>query len=189
MERYIPEEYKNVIDMLEPIIEEHDLDKITVESLVRSCIDVEEQTIQPVTVLWKTKQGKTYSTKASNIKVNLKFALASLFRVKTIINQKDVWFGMAIIYMIVDLFTNATKEIDEISALVLIGVYRLQHGDIERINRYILEISPDNMKEHISGTAVEAALKKLEGWGCICCEGGKYVVRETVTASMIKDIS
>ncbi|MDD3278170.1 MAG: hypothetical protein PHG16_04705 [Lachnospiraceae bacterium] len=95
---------------------------------------------------------------------------------------------MAIIYMIVDLFTTATKEIDEISALVLIGVYRLQHGDIERIDRYILEISPDNMKEHITRAAIEASLGKLEGWGCVCCLDGEYVVSENVTSSMIKDI-
>lgn len=183
-----PEEYKTVIDMLEPMISEKELDKITVESLVRSCIEVEEQPIQPVTALWKTKQGKSYSTKASNIKVNLKFALASVFRVKTIMNQKDVWLGMAIIHMIVDLFTTATQEIDEISALILIGVYRLQHGDIERLNRYIMEISPENMKELITTHIIEESLGKLEGWGCICCVGGEYVVNEIVTASMIKDI-
>lgn len=188
MERYLPEEYKIVIDMLEPTIEKYNLDKITIESLVRSCIEVEEQPIQPVQILWKTKHGKSYSTKPSNIKVNLKFALTSVFRVKTIMSQEDVWIVLAILHMIVDLFTTATQEIDEISALVLIGVYRLQHGDIERLNHYLMEISPENLKEHITMTAIEGALTKLEGWSCICCVGGQYVVNETVTASMIKDI-
>lgn len=189
MERYIPEEYKTVIDVLEPIIEEHDLDRIMVESLVRSCIEIEEQPIQPVTAIWKTRQGNIYSTKASNIKVNLKFALASVFRIKTIMYQEDIWFCLAIIHIIVDLFTTATQEIDEISSLVLIGIYRLQNGDYERINHYILEIAPANIKKDITRATIEEALKKLEGWGCIRCVDGKYLVNETVTSSMIKDIS
>ena len=56
--------------------------KITVESLVRSSIEIEEQSVQPVTAIWSFRNGKTYSTKASNIKVNLKFALSSVFSTK-----------------------------------------------------------------------------------------------------------
>lgn len=188
MERYIPEEYKTVICMLNPILEKYELDKITVESLVRSSIEVEEQQVNPVTFFWKSKQGKSYSTKASNIKVNLVFSLKSIFRVKNIISEKDVWLALTIIYMIVDLFTVATQEIDELSALVLIGVYRLQHGNIERLNNYIKEISPESMKEDITIQGIEESLIKLEGWGCIHCVEGEYIVNETVTASMIKNV-
>lgn len=40
------------------------------------------------------------------------------------------------------------------------------------------------MPEHI-----EESLEKLESWGCISCVDGKYRVNETVTASMIKQLS
>ena len=115
MEKFIPETYKEVTKNLEPVIEKYDLDKITVESLVRSSIEIEEQSVQPVTAIWSFRNGKTYSTKASNIKVNLKFALSSVFRLKTTLGQRDFWLALAIIYLIVDLFTTATQEIDEIS--------------------------------------------------------------------------
>ena len=116
MEKFIPETYKEVTKSLEPVIEKYDLDKITVESLVRSSIEIEEQSVQPVTAIWSFRNGKTYSTKASNIKVNLKFALSSVFRLKTTLGQRDFWLALAIIYLIVDLFTTATQEIDEISS-------------------------------------------------------------------------
>lgn len=45
----IPETYKEVTKNLEPVIEKYDLDKITVESLVRSSIEIEEQSVQAVT--------------------------------------------------------------------------------------------------------------------------------------------
>ena len=42
MEKFIPETYKEVTKNLEPVIEKYDLDKITVERLVRSIIEIEE---------------------------------------------------------------------------------------------------------------------------------------------------
>ena len=38
MEKFIPESYNTVINLLQPVIEKYDLDKITVESLVRSSV-------------------------------------------------------------------------------------------------------------------------------------------------------
>lgn len=189
MEKFIPETYKEVTNRLEPVIKKYDLDKITVESLVRSSIEIEEQSVQPATAVWSLKNGKTYSTKASNIKINLKFALSSVFRLKTTLGQKDFWLGLAIIYLIVDLFTMATEEIDEILSVVLIAVYRLQHGDKERILEYINRICPENLKNDATLGHIEESLKKLESWGCISCEDGIYMVNETVTASMIKQVS
>ena len=189
MEKFIPETYKEVTKNLEPVIEKYDLDKITVESLVRSSIEIEEQSVQPVTAIWSFRNGKTYSTKASNIKVNLKFALSSVFRLKTTLGQRDFWLALAIIYLIVDLFTTATQEIDEISSVVLIAVYRLQHGDEKRILEYINEICTENLKKDILPEHIEESLEKLESWGCISCVDGKYRVNETVTASMIKQLS
>lgn len=189
MERYIPEIYKTVVDKLEPVIGQYNLDKITVESLLRSSIEIEEQDIQPVTAVWKNKKGKTYSTKASNIKVNLKFALSSLFRLKTTLSEKDFWLVLAIIHLIVDLFTMATQEVDEFSSVVMIAVYRLQHGDMERLVTYIEEICPADLRAAISSENIEESLNKLESWGCISCLNGKYEVNESVTASMIKEMS
>lgn len=187
MEKYIPEAYKKVSDMLEPIEKKYQLDSITVESLVRSSIEVEEQDIQPVTAIWKSKDGKIYSTKPSNIKINLKFALSSVFSLKTILVQEDFWLVLAILHMIVDSFISATKEIDEVSSVVLVAVYRLECGDLERILGYVNKICPSSLIDKASPESIQESLEKLESWGCITSNGGKYVVNETVTASMIKE--
>lgn len=186
MDKYIPEVYKKSTERLENIIERYHLDRITVESMVRSCIEVEEQEIQPASATWRSRGGRVYSTKASNIKVNLRFALSSVFRLKTIFAQDDFWLALAMIHLIVDLFTNATKEIDEISSVVLVAVYRLQHADKEKILEYAEKICPESIQELLSAECVEESLEKLECWGCIDLINGRYSVKEIVTASMVK---
>lgn len=186
MEKYIPETYNHVIKMLEPVIEKYDLDKITIESLVRSSIEVEEQMIQPVTAVWRSKSGKMYSTKASNIKVSLQFALTIVFRLKTVWGMKDIWLGIAIIHMIIDSFISATLEIDEWSSITLISVYRLQHADKKAIFEYAGKICPLNLKKDITEECIDNSLNKLESWGCIALLDGFYKVNEIVTVSMVK---
>lgn len=184
MDKYIPKGYKEIIDMLEPIIDEYDLDKISVESLVRSSIEVEEQPVQPVTMLWKSKDGNIYSAKPSNIKMNLRFALSTAFRMKTVISQKDLWLALAIVHLVVDLFAGTVKKIDEISGLILLAVYRLQSADEKRIFEYAKEICPEEKLGIINETSVKIALDHLEEWGCIKLEQGRYVLNETVSGSM-----
>ena len=184
----IPEEYIEINNMLEPVIKEYNLDEISVKSLVRSCIEIEEQPIQPATVVWKSKDGNSYSTKPSNIKVNLKFALSTVFRLKTVINQKDIWLILAILHLVVDLFTCSTTKIDELSGLTLLSVYRLQHADEERLFRYAKEICPKGKEEILQKADFNLSLARLEEWGCIKMEQGEYILNETVTSSMVKGI-
>ncbi len=188
MDMCIPEEYTRIISMLEPVIKEYNLDEISVKSLVRSSIEVEEQPIQPATVVWKSKDGKIYSTKPSNIKVNLKFALSTIFRLKTVISQKDIWVALAVLHLVVDLFTNSAIEIDELAGLALLSVYRLQHADEERLLKYAEEICPEEKHEMVQKDDFVLSLARLEEWGCIKKEQGEYILNETVTSSMIKEI-
>lgn len=189
MNMCIPEEYTKVIGMLEPVIEEYHLDEISVKSLVRSSIEVEEQPIQPATAVWKSKDGNIYSTKPSNIKVNLKFALSTIFRLKTVISQKDIWLVLAVLHLIIDLFISSTVKIDELSGLALLSVYRLQRADGERLLRYAREICPEENLEILQKDDFELALARLEEWGCIKREQGEYILNEMVTSSMIKAIT
>lgn len=184
----IPEVYTEIINMLEPVIKQYDLDEISVKSLVRSSIEIEKQPIQPATVVWKSKDGNSYSTKPSNIKVNLKFALSTVFRLKTIINQEDIWLVLAILHLIVDLFTCSTTKIDELTGLALLSVYRLQHADEERLFGYAKEICPKGKEELLQKSDFELSLARLEEWGCIKMEQGEYILNETVTSSMVKGI-
>lgn len=188
MDMCIPEEYTEIVDILEPVIKKYDLDEISVKSLVRSSIEIEEQPIQPATLIWKSKDGNSYSVKPSNIKVNLKFALSTVFRLKTIITQKDIWFVLAILHLVVDLFIDPKVKIDELAGVALISVYRLQRANKERLFLYAKDVCPSKKKEILKENDFELALARLEEWGCVKMVQGEYVLSETVTSSMVKEI-
>lgn len=182
----IPEEYNIIEQKLKPIIEKYKLDEVSVNSLVRSSIAIEERNAPRASVIWETRDGKIYSTKPNNLKINLKFALSTIFRLKTTSSQKDIWLVLAILHIVVDLLTSCTKEITEFSGLVLISIYRLQHADKEHITQYMREICPDKEKE-LEESDLESALQDLEEWGCIRLENGEYFLNEVVTAPVTRN--
>lgn len=186
MNKYIPEEYAEIIDMLDPVIQKYKLDKISIESLVRSSISIEERPIQPVTLVWKSKDGNCYSIKPSNIKVNLRFALSTAFRIKTVITQEDLWLALAIVHLAVDLFTSATIKVDELSGLALLSVYRLQRADENRIFEYAKEICPKEKLDIVKENDFKMALTRLEEWGCVKMDQGNYILNEIVTSSAVR---
>lgn len=184
MNDYIPEEYSEAIKSLEPIIEKYELDPIMVSSIVRGTVEKEEEPIQPASKVWKSKDGNVYTVKPANIKINLSFALANAFRLKTVFSQKDIWLVLAIIHLIVDMFTSAVKKVDEPSALILLAIFRLQAAEKEEISEYALKILPSDSKIIITDKVVQDALDNLEELKCINLEDGKYSVIETIASSL-----
>lgn len=184
MNDYIPEEYSKVIKSLEPIVEKYGLDSVMVSSIVRGSIEKEEQPIQPASKVWKSKDGNVYTVKPANIKVNLSFALANAFRLKTLFSQKDIWLVLAIIHLIVDLFTSAVKRVDEVSALILLATFRLQEATSSEIKEYALKILPQSSNLIINDKLVQEALDNLEELKCIRLDNGRYSVIETIGSSL-----
>lgn len=184
MNNYIPEEYSMAMNSLEPLIRKYELDSVMMASIVRGAIEKEEQPIQPATKVWKSKDGEVYSVKPANIKINLSFALANAFRLKTILSQKDIWLVLALIHLIADMFTSAVKRVDEKSALILLAVFRLQAAEEKEIMEYAQKILPKDCKFNINNEKVSNALKNLEELKCIKLEDGKYSVVETVDSSL-----
>lgn len=184
MNDYIPEEYSKAIKSLEPIVEKYDLDPVMVASIVRGCIEKEDQPIQPASRVWKSKDGNVYTVKPENIKVNLSFALANAFRLKTIFSQKDIWLVLAIIHLIVDMFTSAVKRVDEMSSLILLAIFRLQEAEKVAIKEYTLKILPKDSNIIITDETVQKALDNLEELKCIKLDDGKYSIIETIGSSL-----
>ncbi len=185
MDNYLPEEYERIIQNLQPIIDEHELDKITIAGLVRGSIEIEQQPIQAASRIWTTKNGVTYTIKPSNIKVSLGFALGNAFRLKTLFSQKDIWLVFAIIHMLVDLFTDAVDLVDETSALVLLAVYRMQNGNFEKIFDYAQRIKPEESHIEINEKTCYRALENLQELRCIkLLESGEYILIESVDSSL-----
>ncbi len=184
MNDYIPEEYSKAIKSLEPIIQKYGLDAVMVSSIVRGSIEKEDQPIQPASKVWKSKDGNVYTVKPANVKVNLSFALANAFRLKTMFSQKDIWLVLAIIYLIVDMFTSAIKKVDEISALILLAIFRLQEAEKTEIKEYALKIVPQNSNIIINDKVVQEALDNLEELKCIKLDDSRYSVIETIGSSL-----
>lgn len=184
MNDYIPEEYSKAIKSLEPIVEKYDLDPVMVASVVRGSIEKEDQPIQPASRVWKSKDGSVYTVKPGNIKVNLSFALANAFRLKTTFSQKDIWLVLAIIHLIVDMFTSAVKKVDEISSLVLLAIFRLQKAGKVEIKEYTLKILPEGSNISITDETIQKALDNLEELKCIKLDDGKYSIIETIGSSL-----
>lgn len=184
MNDYIPEEYLKAIKSLEPIIEKYELDSVMVSSIVMGCVEKEEQPLQPASKVWKSEDGNVYTVKPANIRINLSFALANAFRLKTVFSQKDIWLVLAIIHLIVDMFTNATIRVDEKSALILLAVFRLQQADKFEIKEYASKILPQGSSITITDTLVQEALDNLEELRCVRLEDGKYSVIETIGSSL-----
>lgn len=184
MNDYIPKEYNDAIELLNPVIEKYGLDRVTISSIIRGCLEIEEQRIFPAMKIWKSQSGEIYSIKPSNIKVNLSFALGNAFRLKKVFSEKDIWLVLAIIYLIVDLFTSAVKRIDENWALVLLAVYRLQEAEKEKIYEYAMKICPSESTIEFNEVTFDMAIKNLEEFKCIKLQDGKYSVCETIDSSL-----
>lgn len=181
----IPEEYNKVIEQLQPVIEAFDLDRVSVESLVRSCVEVEEQPIPPASNIWRDKKGVAHTTKPSNFKINLRFALDTVLGLQPYVCKKDIWMVFAVLNIIVKLFSEMTESIDDFSGLVLVAVYRLRQADAETIRNYVKTIDPDKDRK-LSDDIVDETLVKLEKLGCIRLENGKFALNETVNRSMLR---
>lgn len=177
-------EYTMAFKSIEPLIERYKLDRVMLTSIIRGSMEKEEYSIKPASKVWRSKDGNVYSIKPANVKINLSFALENAFRLKTIFGEKDIWLVLAIIYIVVDMFTNAVEKVDELSALVLLALFRLQTATKERVTDYACQILPENCKLKVNEQSVEESLNTLEELKCIKLENGVYSVMETIDSSL-----
>lgn len=183
----IPEEYNKVIEQLQPVIEAFNLDRVSVESLVRSCVEIEDPPSPPASTIWKDKKGVAYTTKLPNIKIDLRFALETVLGLQPVIRKEDIWMVLAVLNIVVRLFCEMTEKIDDFSSLVLVAVYRLRYADAEKIRNYVKTIDLDKDRK-ISDDILAETLTKLEKLGCIRLENGGFVLNETINGSMLRDV-
>lgn len=82
------------------------------------------------------------------------------------------------------MFTSAVKRVDEMSALILMAVFRLQSAESREILEYAQKILPQNSELCVDDVSVQRALDNLEELKCVKLENGKYSVIETVGSSL-----
>lgn len=182
MAGYIAPEYEEIEKNLIPFTEEHDLDSITVSSLMRGSIEVLEPEIPTASVAVIDANNLTsgISVKLKNIKVNLKFALNSIFSFKSVCDVEGRWLILAILKTIVFLLKEMKVEFGEKEAIVLFCIYRLQSATSEEIIEYAQKLRENEKEVDIQIEDVNDALKNLERIGTIKLEYGKYILCETI---------
>lgn len=188
MTEFIQEPYNSIMEIMQPIIQEHNLDEITMESIVRSCVEVEEKEIQRAKYIRPGLKGEIYSTKLPNIKINLEFIFSTLNASKAVVKEKSMWMGVAVIYLVYYLFKQSTVKIEnsEIMSLVLFALYRLRRANVKETEEYVKQIAPDNMKKKVTIEVIEKSLCKLEELKCISLIEGKYILIEKISPMMFK---
>ena len=67
MDEYVLQEYRMALEALEPLIAKYELDPVMLSSIVRGTVEVEEHPLQSSLKVWKSKDGKVYTIKPSNI--------------------------------------------------------------------------------------------------------------------------
>lgn len=176
--------YDLLLKKLEPTIKDKNLDPVAVSSMIRSCVEIDDENLTCASRYFYMR-GRYYSVKPSNIKINLKFAIQIIMKFKGICTDNELWLIASIIDIAQYLFSNATKEIDQMSAMILLALYRLLKADKQQINNYIERLnSPDNPKPNLC--QLQDLLDQLEDIGCIKCIDGYYVLNESIDYSTSK---
>lgn len=138
MANYIAPEYEDLEKKLSFFSKEHDLDQITISSLIRGSIEILEPEIPTASVsVIDANNLSGQSVKIKNIKVNLKFALNSIFSFKTVYDAKGIWLILAVLKAVMFLVENMKIEFDKKDALVLFCLYRLKSATLDEIVRYM----------------------------------------------------
>lgn len=182
MTEYIAQEYEEIEKSLIPFTKEHDLDSITVNSLIRGSIEVVEPGFPraSIAVIDTKNPASSISLKLKNIKVNLKFALNSIFSFKSVCDAEGKWLILAILKTIVFLLEKMQVKLGENEAVVLFCIYRLQSATSGEIVEYVKKLKENGREADIEIKDVNNALQNLEKIGTIKLENGKYFLCEII---------
>lgn len=176
-------EYNEIDRMLEPFVAEHELDDITVSSLIRGSIEILEPEMPMASVASIDVNNFTdsWSIKPTNLRVNLKFAFNSIFSVKSIHDAEGIWLIIVILKAIVFLLADMLVTLDKTEAQVLFGLYRLQSATCGSIAEYVNRALKKNEEDDdIPLEDIQAALDNLEKIGTVKMDNGKYCMRESI---------
>ena len=176
----IPNEYREIENKLVPIADEYELDKVTLNGLIKSCVRIIEPDMEPANIIRINKDlssGERLSLKS--FRVDLKYALDLIYSARTLVSSKKIWFVLALLKIILQLLGRTYSELDYQEAVVVFCCYRLGRANLERIKRYISQLKKESVINDIEINADEAC-DNLEKYNIIEMIDGNYVLREYI---------
>ncbi len=182
MSSYIAPEYMAIENMLKPFVKEHELDMVTVNSLIRGSMELlePEPPTASVAILDSKDMSSAVSVKPSNIRINLKFAFNSIFSFKSLLDAEGIWLVLSLLKTIVFLISDMEVRLNENEAVVLFCLYRLRNAACEEMIDYIETVKSEKIHVEINTIGLKKALYQLEKIGTVKLEAGKYSMCETI---------
>lgn len=164
-----------------------DLDKVTVKSLFRTCIESINPELPRSSVIIKSiKNSETaYSVKLKNIKLNLSFALDMILGVDDVLEGSKLMLIFLVLDVLRTFFSNVTEELEGKDAYLIYLIHKMDYRKTgvskETLAEYIKKDSSAQEKKYFEKEEdLEASLKHLEDIQSIMLEGGCYYVTETI---------
>ena len=182
MESYIAPEYREIEDFLMPFVEEHELDSITVNSMIRGSIEILEPDIPVASVVMMKENDLTsaVSVKPKNIKISLGFALDSIFSFKSVCDSEGIFLILTLLKTILFLMGKMWITLKSDQAIVVFIIYRLKSATPQDIIRYTKKLKNEVKEVDIAIENIDEVLDSLEEMSVIKMEDGKYILCETI---------
>lgn len=175
-------EYVDLWREMEPFIEENGLDKVAVNSLLRSSMEfLKPGPSRAAVVLMDAKDLSSSASVKLVIRVDMKLALESIFCFRSVLEERGIWLMLALLRAISLLIADARVDFGKKETIVLFALYRLRSADVREITAYIDRLIHEEENIHIeSDIDVKGALKNLEAAGTVKMDYGKFRMCETV---------
>ncbi|MCR4637431.1 MAG: hypothetical protein K5754_14505 [Butyrivibrio sp.] len=175
-------EYDLLINDQRDFIKEHRIDEISVQSLFKATIDFVENEPEAASVVYISPDdfSKAKSTKISNVRINLKFAIDMIFAVNLVLTSDGMWLLLSLLKAIVFLYDSMTTKLEKDEAIVLFAIYRLQKADSSRIKEYLDSLATSNKSGDFKVANVDESLQKLKKINTIDTVDGMWYITELI---------
>lgn len=175
--------YDDLKSLLSDVIEEYDLDKVSVNSLLMSSFDFLEPELESASLVeidtrdWE----KSKSVRLTNIQVDLKIALDVIFAVKPMFTAEGGHLILLILRAIIILVSAGTVKLSKNDAEVLFAIYRLQHASRKDIYDYIVRLSKENDDiDIVEKSDIVKTLSTLEKVHAVELVDGEYHLHDII---------
>ena len=175
--------YDDLQNILSDVIEEYNLDKVSVNSLLMSSFDFLEPELESASLVEINTRDweKSKSVRLSNIQVDLKIALDVIFAVKPMFTAEGGHLILLILRAIIILVSAGTVHLSKKDAEVLFAIYRLQRASQRDIYDYLVRLSKENDDiDIVEELDIERSLSILEKVHAVELVDGGYHLNDII---------
>ncbi|WP_310605150.1 hypothetical protein [Anaerosporobacter sp.] len=163
------------------------LDRVTVKSLFRTCIESVNPELPRSSVIIKGMKSTetSYSIKLKNIRINFSFALDMILGIGGVYEGSKIMLIALILDVLRTFFTDATVELKEEDSYLIYLLHKLDYSKVglpkECLENVIKNDSIAQEKKYFSEIGeLDKSLERLELIHSIVLENGRYHVSEII---------